>query len=459
MELDTMEGKPGCLSCGAKFNHQSSLSRHLKNQCNKNQSRRRKACLQCVVHKTRCSLKRPTCSRCHAREVPCEYAIPENPNTPANVEHELSEIEKDPTSTTTSDISAAFRPQFLQSTFDPNLFDTFFSDAGTWSSMPQLDLDLYPQHTDHLGLSYFGREYEGISELGRLNDVPSIELQPFTKPNSAALANHSMELIFRVFRTWPQMLAEGFQLPPIFHSTHFAQNDALPRPLATCTTLVKMWHGQSVGAEEIVRKTIVSELNLIVDQPEELDETMLLAVLQAVVIYSIILLSPSRAPQNSPDDNEIVFQKVESLVWHVVRDGLFLKEERAQTRPCWKAWIYVASKRRAVLTLYLLHWAHSVLHKVQCFDCKDLGLMPAPAPKVLWQASTEQEWNTKYIHWLSRWSGRIYLQAEIGEILPGTTLNSRAEKWFGEVDEFGFIMASIVNATEFSPPSLKILIQ
>lgn len=175
---------------------------------------------------------------------------------------------------------------------------------------------------------------------------------------------------------------------------------------------------------------------------------MLLAVLQAVVIYSIILLSPSRAPQTSPDDNEIVFQKVESLVWHVVRDGLFLKEERAQTRPCWKAWIHVASKRRAVLTLYLLHWAHSVLHNVQCFDCKDLGLMPAPAPKVLWQASTEQEWNTKYIHWLSRWSGRIYLQAEIGDILPGNTLNSRAEKWFGEIDEFGFIMASI---GKFSP--------
>ncbi|KAF7893859.1 hypothetical protein EAF00_007373 [Botryotinia globosa] len=234
-----------------------------------------------------------------------------------------------------------------------------------------------------------------------------------------------MELIFRVFRTWPQMLAEGFQLPPIFHSTRFAQHDVLPRPLATCTTLVKMWHGQSVGAEEIVRKTIISELNF----RSKLDETMLLAVLHAIVIYSIILLSPSRAPQNSPDDNEIVFQKVESLVWHVVRDGLFRKEERAQTRPRWKAWIYVASKRRAVLTLYLLHWAHSVLHKAQCFECKDLGLMPAPAPKVLWQASTEQAWNTKYIHWLSRWSGRIYLQAEIRDILPGTTLNSsRAEK-------------------------------
>lgn len=281
-----MEGKLGCLSCGAKFNHrksrdfpiplaltlksyniaESSLSRHLKNQCNKNQSRRRKACLQCVIHKTRCSLKRPTCSRCHVRDVPCEYAISGNPKTPADVRHDLSEVEKNPTGTMPSDTFPTFRSPFLQSTFDPSLFDTFFSDVGNWSSMPQLDLDLNPQHMDHSGLSSFGRWDEGISELGRLKDVPSIVLQPSPESNSVALANHSMELIFRVFRTWPQMLAEGFQLPPIFHFTRFDQHDVLPRPLATCTTLVKMWHGQSVGAEEIVRKTIISELNLIVDQ-------------------------------------------------------------------------------------------------------------------------------------------------------------------------------------------------
>jgi hypothetical protein len=69
--------------------------------------------------------------------------------------------------------------------------------------------------------------------------------------------------------------------------------------------------------------------------------------------------------------------------------------------------------------------------------------MPAPAPKALWQAQTEQEWNTKYVHWLSRWSGQIYLQAEFDHIQPGAVLSPRAEKWLGEADEFGFIMVSI----------------
>lgn len=69
--------------------------------------------------------------------------------------------------------------------------------------------------------------------------------------------------------------------------------------------------------------------------------------------------------------------------------------------------------------------------------------MPAPAAKVLWQAQTEQEWNTRYIHWLSRWSGKGYLQAEFGNIRSGVVMDLRGERWLGEADEFGFLMISI----------------
>lgn len=166
-------------------------------------------------------------------------------------------------------------------------------------------------------------------------------------------------------------------------------------------------------------------------------------------MYTIILLSPSAISSQDFTNDEPVFRKVEIFVWHIVRSGLFLKEERAQTRPSWEEWVYVTSKRRAILALYLLHWAYSVLNKVPGFDCRELGFMPAPAPKALWQAHTEQEWNTKYVHWLSRWSGQIYLQAEFGHIQPGAVLNHRAEKWLGEADEFGFIMASIRKSFDY----------
>lgn len=101
-----------------------------------------------------------------------------------------------------------------------------------------------------------------------------------------------------------------------------------------------------------------------------------------------------------------------------------------------------------MLSLYLLHWAYSVFHGVQSYDCRELAFMPAPAAKVLWQAGTEQEWNRLYIRWLSRWDGQSFIQGEFFHVEPGIVMGPRAEKWLGETDEFGFIMVSIGKVTE-----------
>ena len=344
-----------------------------------------------------------------------------------------------------SQISLTLNPQDTQQTIDPNLFDPFFSGLGSWDMTQQANLFLQSPHRAITPDAFSLNDSTGSSpaELLCVNSDPLPHLDSEEVTNSAALANHSMELIFRVLRTWPRMLAEEFQLPPIFHSSHIAPNKKMPAPLANCITLAKMWHGQCEGAEEMVRKTILLELESVVDHSEQLDETTSLAVLQSVVIYTIILLSPASGQQHLLTDHHMIFRKVELLVYHYIHVGLYLQEERTQKQPSWEAWLHVTSKRRAVLSLYLLHWAYSVLHKVPCFDCRDLGFMPAPAAKVLWQAQTEQEWDTRYIHWLSRWNGQGYLQGELGKIRPGIVMNRRAERWLEETDEFGFIMISI----------------
>lgn len=163
-----------------------------------------------------------------------------------------------------------------------------------------------------------------------------------------------MELIFRVLRTWPKMLAEEFQAPPLFHATQLTPGTKLPLPLATCITLTKMWNGTCEGAEDLVRKTILHELGNLVDrvcstfwmnfklyssyhllsrpflkdQSETLEGTELIAVLQAVVIYAIILISPSNNSQTPQPDHNDIFRKVELLIYRIVRNGLFLQEER-----------------------------------------------------------------------------------------------------------------------------------
>lgn len=405
------------------------------------------------------------------KNIDCQYTHPdldegtecETTDCIANEDHASSASQLPPSITTQETL-----------TIDPNLFDSVFSGLGSWDLTQSSSL-VRSSYRDFSPNAFFSTHSDDSSspELIPSISLPLPQVESPQNTNSAALADHSMELIFRVLRSWPRMLAEEFQTPPLFHSSQISPDKTLPGPLANCITLTKMWHGQCSGSEEIVRKTMIRELDSITNQPEQLDETTLLAVLQSVVIYTIILLSPTSTPPHPMSDHHIIFRKVELLVYHIVHTGLYLQEERTQMRPSWEAWVHVTSKRRAVLSLYLLHWAYSVLHKVPCFDCRDLGFMPAPAAKALWQAQTEQEWNTRYIHWLSRWSGQGYLQAEFGKIRPGVVMDTRAEKWLEESDEFGFIMISIgivlplsfishantliVNATEFDPPSLKIL--
>lgn len=69
--------------------------------------------------------------------------------------------------------------------------------------------------------------------------------------------------------------------------------------------------------------------------------------------------------------------------------------------------------------------------------------MPAPAAKVLWQAGNEVEWVRLYMKWLARWDGRGYLQGEMEKIESGIVMQSRAEKWLEETDEFGISMAAM----------------
>ncbi|OGE53748.1 hypothetical protein PENARI_c007G09280 [Penicillium arizonense] len=440
------EKKAGCPFCGTHFSHRSSLIRHLKNNCNKSQSQslRRKSCHQCVADKAKCNLRRPTCSRCSLRSVSCQYTSAKSTES-LTLETENHDFSIRGGGADTSPVpSLTTQLQDSQSIFDPNLFDSCFSSLASWDLTQPTNLNLRsPRRTVDADLLSLNDNNECESpELIRAISLPPGRHSPSVDTNSIALARHSMELIFRVLKSWPKMLAEEFQLPPLFHSTHITQGKTLPLPLAKCITLTKMWHGQCEGAEEM---------------SNQLDETDLLASLQAVVIYTIILLSPSSSSQPPLTDHNIVFRKVELLVYQIVHAGLFLEEERTQMRPSWEAWVHVTTKRRAVLALYLLHWAYSVLHEVPCFDCRDLGFMPAPAAKVLWQAQSEQEWNTRYIHWLSRWSGQCYLQGEFGNIRPGVVMDARAERWLEEADEFGFIMISIVNATDFDPPSLKAL--
>lgn len=90
------------------------------------------------------------------------------------------------------------------------------------------------------------------AEQHALSVLPSIATTP-------VLVRHSMEILLRVLRTWPRMLAKGTQTPPLIHESQVKEGK-LRKSMANCFTLARMWDGQYPGAADIVGETIKKEV-------------------------------------------------------------------------------------------------------------------------------------------------------------------------------------------------------
>jgi hypothetical protein len=176
-----------------------------------------------------------------------------------------------------------------------------------------------------------------------------------------------------------------------------------------------------------------------------MDEEHLLSTLQALVMYTIILMFPGCDQVSVSLVDPAIFLCLQRVVSYVACTGLMLAEEKENIRPPWKLWVHVTSKRRAVFSLYLLHWSYSVYHNLESFACRQLGFMPAPAPKFLWQAETEHRWEELYDRWLAQWGDCPYMMGEFHNIRAGTSLERRTEMWLEDADELGVLFFTIGN--------------
>lgn len=126
------------------------------------------------------------------------------------------------------------------------------------------------------------------------------------------------------------------------------------------------------------------------------DGAELVAALQSLAIYMIILLFPTNDHTPLSVVDMAILANVQKLVNYTGSMGLVIREETQRVRPSWEAWINITSRRRAVLALYLVYWSLSTYHGLPSFDCHELKCMPAPAPKFLWQAKDRDEWGSHY---------------------------------------------------------------
>jgi hypothetical protein len=66
------------------------------------------------------------------------------------------------------------------------------------------------------------------------------------------------------------------------------------------------------------------------------------------------------------------------------------------TRPEWKEWVLVESKRRTVTLLFILYLLFDIKPEQRAKSKVGLSVLPLPAHRNLWEAKTEDEWVAKY---------------------------------------------------------------
>ncbi|KAI3324305.1 hypothetical protein HD806DRAFT_494690 [Xylariaceae sp. AK1471] len=273
-------------------------------------------------------------------------------------------------------------------------------------------------------------------------------------PHAPELVEHSMETLFRAFRSWPRMLAKGIQLPPTIHFFQFCDGErdiggvGTPKHLARCITLCKMWVGQAEDSGQIVQDAVRGEVESILAKYRDLDAPTLLAAMQSLNILLLLLLFPSNRQSGFSVVPGRVFEAVQDVGFYALSTGMVLHEEATHARPPWRVWAHIEAKRRTLVSIYFLHWAYSVYHKTQHFNCLRLGRMLAPGPKYLWQATDEKTWRNLYTRWLAQWDGKELVQAEFFLVEKGPVMDPRVEMWLEDADELGILMMSIMNAAQ-----------
>lgn len=207
-----------------------------------------------------------------------------------------------------------------------------------------------------------------------------------------------------------------------------------------------MWSGQcDDSSRPIVEDAVQKEVDIILGKYRTYDQATLLASLQSIVIYLLLLIFPTPLQTSQSLISPGLFVQIQTMGHYVASTGLTLHEESTNSRPVWAIWSLIEAKRRAMCSLYLVHWAYSIYHSQVRFDCgRDLARMPGPGAKFLWNASNEQSWNALYERWLEQWDeGRDFMFAEFMGIDPEVVMNRRAEIWLEDADELGFLMLSL----------------
>lgn len=102
--------------------------------------------------------------------------------------------------------------------------------------------------------------------------------------------------------------------------------------------------------------------------------------------------------------------------------------------------------------MYMFDNVFNAMNGIPSFVGEELGDLPAPVGKVLWEARDRGNWERGYNAFLARWDGgglrlgELWPRIEEDEIGDGGDgeRKDRVERWVGDVDEFGVMLYAVV---------------
>lgn len=207
--------------------------------------------------------------------------------------------------------------------------------------------------------------------------------------------------LHRMMKSYVTVAVRGRGHPPFIHAAQVATHLIKP-PLSTCLSLIRICENQLPGSEETAAAILQREMREIFEQREYLDAITLLCVLQAYLMFTMVLFFHLGQITN-PFLRQAVMN-LQELACASAKKGLVCEAEQQCLRPKWESWIVAEANRRTLYTMYLFDGVLSAHDGLPTFIGTELAGLPAPANLTLWRAQTKADWNTAYNLFLADWS-------------------------------------------------------
>ncbi|KAJ9306528.1 hypothetical protein DTO217A2_3880 [Paecilomyces variotii] len=178
----------------------------------------------------------------------------------------------------------------------------------------------------------------------------------------------------------------------------------------------------------------------LIEERESYGQMELLAASQAYLIYVIMAyFSPA---QGIPLVDSSTIVHLQEFSSRLALGGLISAAELMHTRPSWESWIVASAKRRVIFASYLFNNVFNSTNQVPVYLAEELGDLPVPGSKLLWEAKDRVTWEKEYDRHLSLWEDGDLRTFELWRSPETGSPNrrKRIHQWLRSVDEFGMML-------------------